>query len=267
LLDTLEFWAVSLMSKPGITTLGLGLSLPGQVDYHFGRGLLSPNVPITNAHSPARDLAKRLGLECVQLQEMHALCLAELYYGLAKGLDDFAMLDSGTGLGLGVMSGGRLLTGHSGLAGELGHITAIAEGGRDCGCGNQGCLETLATDSALAWKASQKLGRKVGIDELNTLIQKGQIEIESELAETVQYLSIAAAAVINLFNPATLFIHAQLFQFAPRLFENLVEKIGQRSLPPSFADCRIIQARGNKQLGAVAGIIQHLKNQTLLKTL
>ena len=78
-----------------------------------------------------------------------------------EGLDDFAVLDVSTGIGLGVMIGGRLLKGHPGLAGEIGHVTAVAEGGRTCGCGNTGCLETVASDSALAYHASHKLGRAV----------------------------------------------------------------------------------------------------------
>src|SRR5438270_10480066 len=102
LLDALEAAARVVMARPGVTTLGLGLSLPGLVDYRKGCGVLSPNVPMTNGRAPAADLARRLGIHCVLLQESHALCLAERHYGLAKGLDDFAMLDVGTGVGLGV---------------------------------------------------------------------------------------------------------------------------------------------------------------------
>ena len=126
------------MKRAGVKTLGLGVSLPGLVDDRRGRGVLSPNVPLTDGHAPAADLAERLGMPCVLLQESHALCLAERDYGLAKGLDDFAVLDVSTGIGLGVMLGGRLLKGHSGLAGEIGHVTAVPEGGRKCGCGNYG---------------------------------------------------------------------------------------------------------------------------------
>ena len=149
------------------------MSLPGLVDYRKGCGVLSPNVPATNGHSPATDLAERLGIECTLLQESHALCLAERHSGLAKGMDDFALLDVGVGVGLGIMSGGRMLKGRSGLAGEIGHITAVAEGGRKCGCGNTGCLETVASDSALAWHASQKLGRAVNVDEVIELAKSG----------------------------------------------------------------------------------------------
>jgi predicted NBD/HSP70 family sugar kinase len=260
LLDALEAAARSLMAKRGVKTLGLGVSLPGLVDYRKGCGVLSPNVPITNGHCPAKDLAARLDLECTLLQESHALCLAERHYGLAKGMDDFAMLDVGAGVGLGVMSGGRLLKGHSGLAGEIGHITVVPEGGRECGCGNRGCLETVASDSALAWRASKKLGRKVDVDEVIDIALSGKVSLAKELQETVSFLAVGLATVLNLFNPSTVFIHSRLFEIDAALFDAVVEQAGKRALPPAFADCRIVRAKGSKQQGAVSGIIQALTN-------
>ena len=260
LLDALEATARAAMARPGVATLGLGVSLPGLVDYRRGCGVLSPNVPMTDGRCPAADLAARLGVECTLLQETHALCLAERHYGLAKGLDDFAMLDVGTGVGLGVMSGGRLLTGHSGLAGEIGHITAVAEGGRVCGCGNRGCLETVASDTALAQRASEKLGRPVDVDEVIELLKAGRVDLRAELQTAVRYLAVGVAAVMNLFNPSTLFIHTNLFETDPGLFDELVKLAGTRALRPAFADCRVVPAKGSKRQGAVAGIIQQLTN-------
>lgn len=257
LLDALVGVVRDFSDRSGMTTLGVGLSMPGQIDYRRQRGVLSPNVPLTDGQAPARDLAERLGLECVLLQESHALCLAERHHGLAQGLDDFAMLDVSTGLGLGVMSGGRLLLGHSGLAGELGHIPAV-ENGRPCGCGNRGCLETVAGDSALAWRVSRRLGRKVNIEQVARVARAGKVSLATEVEETCRYLTVAAATVINLFNPATLFVHGRMFDVDDELFDRLVKQVRGRTLPPSFADCRIVQARGSKLQGAVTGIIQHL---------
>ena len=258
LLTALERAARKVMAKPGVRTLGLGVSLPGLVDYRKECGVLSPNVPLTNGHCPAVDLAERLGVECTLLQESHALCLAERHHGLAKGMDDFALLDVGAGVGLGIMSGGRLLKGRSGLAGEIGHITAVAEGGRKCGCGNTGCLETVASDSALAWHAAQKLGRSVNVDEVIELARSGAIDLRAELREVAGFVAVAVAAVINLFNPATVFIHTPLFEIDATLFDTVVTQARGRALPPSFADCHIVRAKGSKRQGAVAGIIQHL---------
>lgn len=258
LLDALEAAARDRIARSGVATLGVGLSLPGLVDYRRGCGVLSPNVPMTDGHSPAKDLAARLGVPCVLLQESHALCLAERHYGLAKGLDDFAVLDVGTGVGLAVMSGGRLLTGHSGLAGELGHVTVVADGGRPCGCGNRGCLETVASDTALAARAAEKLGRAVDVDEVVDLLKAGKVDLSAELAEAVKYLAVGVAAVVNLFNPAALFVHSRLFEVDPGRFAEVAARAGRHALPPSLADCRVVRGLGSQRLGAVAGMIQHL---------
>ena len=81
-----------------------------------------------------------------------------------------------------------------------------------------------------------------------------------ELQVTARYVGIAVAATVNLFNPATVFVHSRLFEADPGLFDRIVEEAGERALPPSWADCRVVQAKGNKRQGAVAGIVQHLTN-------
>lgn len=257
LIARFESEARRLMQRPGVATLGLAISTPGLIDYRQQKGVLSPNIPITDGRSPSQDLAARLEIPCVMIQEAHALCLAERQFGDARGLEDFAMLDISTGIGLGVMSGGRLLTGHSGLAGEVGHVTVEIDG-RQCGCGNHGCLETVASDSALAWAVSQRLSRKLSVDEVIDGLKSGRIEAPEELRRTCLYLAVGLAAAINLFNPSTLFVHGRLFEADPDLFPSVVREAGRRALPPSFADCRIVQARGSKRQGAIAAIIEHL---------
>ena len=257
LIDTACDNAQALMARPNVATLGMAISMPGLIDYRHGRGILSPNVPLTNERSPNHDLTARLGIPVVLVQESHALCLAERYYGAATNMNDFAMIDVSTGIGLGVMSGGRLLTGHAGLAGEVGHITVELDG-RLCGCGNHGCLETVASDAALAFMFSQRLGRKLSVTEVLALLEQGELNADAELDRISRYLAIGLAAVINLFNPSTLFVHSRLFSADKTLLHRLIAETGKRALPPSFADCSIVQARGSKRQGAIAAIIDHL---------
>ncbi len=236
---------------------GVGVSVPGLLNSRLGQTVMSPNLRFLNGEQVASDLSKKLRLPCVTLQESHALCVGERMYGAARGLDNFAMLDVSTGLGLGVVSGGRPLTGNSGLAGELGHITVDARGVL-CGCGNSGCLETVATDSAFARRVSETLGRPVQISESIALLQSGQLQGSEAIECTIESLGIAIAAVINIFNPATLFVHGRFLGADPLIFARVLEEAKKRSLGVSFADCRILQAKGNKRLGAIAGIIQNL---------
>ena len=260
LLDTLEQHCRQVIGKGRISTLGIGVSLPGLIDVGGGRGVLSPNLPYTNGRRPAADLGERLGVSAVLVHETSALCLAERHYGQATDLDDFAVLDIGVGVGLGVMSGGRLLTGHSGLAGEIGHITVVAEGGHSCGCGNTGCLETECNDAAFARRVSRKLNREVGFEEAIALARTGRVPLGKEFHDTAVYLGVAVAAVVNLFNPTAVFVHTRLFEAADGLFDRVVEFTRKRALPPSLSDCKIVRARGHKRQGAVAGIVQHLTN-------
>ena len=245
------------MPRQDVKTLGIGVTVPGLIDHRRGLDILSPNVHVIDGRSPGSDLAERLGVECVMIQDQHALCMAERHFGKARGLDDFAILDVSSGVGMGVMSGGRLVRGHSGFAGEIGHIT-VTPGGHRCGCGNRGCLETVASDTALAKRVSRRIGREVDIDEVIRLTRAGELDPQEECKQAVHYLAIGLATVINIFNPATLFIHGQLFDVDESLFARVLDQTRKRTLPPSFADCRIIRARGSKRQGAVAGIIQHL---------
>lgn len=236
---------------------GIGISVPGLVSHRLGEIVLSPNVHVLDRHAPARDLERRLGVPCRMFQESHSLCLGESMFGAAKGLTDFAMLDVSTGLGLGVMSGGRLLTGASGLAGELGHLRIDPRGER-CGCGNRGCLETVATDSALARLVSESIGRTVTAEEAIAGLRNGSIEAAAALDRVIDGLAVAVSAVVNIFNPATLFVHGGLLAAGDDVFPRLLDLVKHAALTPSLADCRIVRARGSKRTGALAGIIDHV---------
>ena len=191
------------------------------------------------------------------LQESHALCLAERTYGAAQGVDDFVLVDLSEGLGVGIVLGGRILEGHSGLAGELGHIT-VELNGRRCGCGNRGCLETVATDTAFVTAIVARLQRDVTIDEVLALLQSGRLAANAEIEHVLNYLTVGVAAAINLFNPSKLFIHGRFLDAAPDLFPRLVDLTRGRTLAPSFADCAIIRAQASKRLGALAAIVGQL---------
>ncbi|WP_254510602.1 ROK family transcriptional regulator [Anatilimnocola floriformis] len=242
--------------------LGIGISIPGLLRREDKRTLISPNLHQTDDQQLGVDIAQRmeeLGLatEVVLLQEMQALCLGEQLYGAAQGVADFAMVDIADGLGLGVVQAGQYVEGSNGLAGELGHITVDLHG-KQCGCGNFGCLETVATDAALAGSISARLCESYSLDELLPRIQSGELNVEKELGPWLDYLSVGLAAVINLYNPSRLFVHGRGLDAAPDLFDRLIERTAKRALAPSLAGCELIRARGSKRHGAVAAIIQRI---------
>jgi predicted NBD/HSP70 family sugar kinase len=246
----------------GTEVLCLGVSIPGLLRKQDKRTLISPNLHQTDGQQLGADIAERLkelGLsnEVEVLQEMQALCLGEQTYGAARDVNDFAMVDIAEGLGLGVVQNGHFIEGTNGLAGELGHITVDLRG-RQCGCGNFGCLETVATDAALAAAISAKTGEQHSLEEWLPQIQAGEVKIEIELEQWLEYLAVGLAAVINLFNPRRLFVHGRGLDAAPDLFERLSAATARRALAPSLQDCELIRARGSKRHGAVAAAIRRV---------
>jgi N-acetylglucosamine repressor len=257
LVNALARQARQLTADLQTQVLGLGISVPGLLNRRERRTVFSPNLHQTDGQRLGEDLQQKLGLETAIVQESHALCLAEMAYGAARDVADFAMLDISEGLGVGVVHGGHILEGHSGLGGELGHITVDIHGKR-CGCGNRGCLETVATDTALAAAISSRMGRKWTIEEVIALLRSGEVDADEELGTVLEYLAVGLAAVINIFNPSKVFVYGRLLDAGADLFERLLERTRRRALAPSMADCEIIRARGSKRLGAVAGIIHRL---------
>jgi len=259
LLDALELKCRDLLGGISGRVHGIGVSVPGLVNERLSEIVFSPNLHLLDKRNPAHDLGQRLGVECMLFQETDALCLSERMYGDARGLHDFAMLDVSAGLGLGVMTGGQVLAGHSGMAGEVGHITVAPDGVR-CGCGNRGCLETLATDSALMRMLSEKLGRPLPLDEATTVIGERAGDFQHEIRTVTEYLAIAIAAVINIFNPTTLFVHGTLLVGSEERFARVLERVKQRTLTASLADCTILATRSSKRQAAIAGIMHHVTN-------
>jgi N-acetylglucosamine repressor len=205
----------------------------------------------------AADLQERLGLRTILLHETDALCLGERAFGSARGMDDFALVDATGGLGAAVMSSGQVIAGHSGLAGEIGHVTVVADG-RRCGCGNVGCLETVASDLALAGLIAERVGRPLGMAKAFELVRSGQVRADAEIERTIEYLAIGIAALVNIFNPAAVLVHARLLDLQEGAFHRLTELVARRALSPSLADCKIMRSSTSKLQSAVAGTIHHL---------
>ena len=127
----------------------VGVAFPGLVDAE-GRGILFPNLAGDWAGRPIREpLSRALDLPVGLVNDGHAFALAEARVGAARGADDVICIVCGTGIGGGLVLGGRLHLGVDDRAGEIGHHTVVLDGPR-CNCGNAGCLELFAGSRAIA---------------------------------------------------------------------------------------------------------------------
>lgn len=237
--------------------LGLGLAVPGLVDERNGRVAFSPNLHFLDGQALGPDLAARLGIEVVCTQEEHALCLAEQNLGQAQGLTDFAVVDFSSGVGMGVVSGGRYVSGKRGFAGEIGHTT-VQPDGYPCGCGNRGCLETVASDVAFLAAVRARFNESITFEEVEARMRSGELDVREELEATLEFVSIGLATVVNLFNPEAVFLHGRMFSLSEAVLPTLYDLVKARALRPSTEEVQLRLARGDKLYGAVTGLLDHV---------
>lgn len=147
--DTVAGHLRSLIETAGGIELinGIGVGAPN-ANYYTGQIEQAPNLPWKGTIPLARMLRERLTLPVTLTNDANAAALGEMTYGVAHGMKDFIMITLGTGVGSGIVINGRLVYGHDGFAGELGHVI-VRRGGRLCGCGRRGCLETYCSATGI----------------------------------------------------------------------------------------------------------------------
>ncbi len=127
---------------------GIGVGVPGFIQMKEGVIRNSNNLSSLE-NFPIRDeLSRRLGAPVILENDANAAALGEKWIGAGRGVDDLVLLTLGTGVGGGIIANGKILRGHLGMAGELGHITVVPNG-NPCGCGNRGCVEKHASATAI----------------------------------------------------------------------------------------------------------------------
>ncbi len=135
---------------------GIGIGVPGIIDMRTGMIRESPNLPDWADYPAHSVIEKQLGTRVFLENDANSAALGEKWLGAARDVDDMAMLTLGTGVGGGIVLGGRIWHGMTGMAGELGHVTVEPDGAR-CGCGNLGCLEAYASATAVVRMAREAI--------------------------------------------------------------------------------------------------------------
>lgn len=243
---------------------GIGVGVPGNIDMQSGTVLAWNNVPSFNGY-PTRDaLSQRLETPVILENDANAAALGEQWMGAGQGVQDLVMLALGTGIGGGIISGGCILHGHVGMAGELGHITVVPNG-NPCGCGNRGCVEKHASATAIgAMARNLGLGADLSAEDVATLAEQGDPRARAVFHSAGEALGIALASLINIFNfPLYLLgggVSAAWEHFAPAM----LAEVDRRSLTYRLtkAATRIERAKlgGDAGLYGAAGLAGHRGN-------
>jgi len=236
LCDAVEGVARNVMDGAGIIlddVGAIGVSSAGIIDTSEGVVVFSPNVPALR-RTPLRSmLRERFGKDVSLGNDATLAALGEWEYGLHRSVADMVYVTVSTGIGGGIISGGRLLEGACGAAGEVGHMTIDVDG-PECPCGRKGCWEALAAGRALAERTVRRIeeGNHSLIAELAggdmdrvdahlvaIAAAQGDALAQEMIAITAHYVGIGLANLINLLNPQMIVLGGGVTKIGAPLLE------------------------------------------------
>jgi glucokinase len=231
---------------------GVGIGVPGFILLKQGYITNSNNLPYLENY-PVRDaIEQRLGTPIILENDANAAALGEKWMGAGREVDDLVLLTLGTGVGGGIIMGGRVLHGMDGMAAELGHLT-VDPFGPPCGCGNLGCLEKLA--SATAVEATAVLmslsARPLSSKEVFEMAMDGNAKAQAIFGQMGRALGIALANLINTFNFPLYLLSGGMLPAWNLFWPELEAQVRQRSFTYRNSRTRIEAAT----LGSQAGLI------------
>ena len=265
-LETLIEQTVADSPVPQADIAGLGVGLPGPVEFASGRTISPPIMPGWSNY-PVRDrLAGHFGVHVVVDNDVNTMAIGEQRAGLARGVDDFVFVKVGTGVGAGVFSNGLLHRGADGAAGDIGHIAV--EGGSTvlCRCGRYGCLEAYAGGAALARQAQEAAmsgqskyladllkmpGGPLTAEHITSGASAGDPECLRLLNQAAWRLGQAMSGCVNFFNPSLLVFGGGVSRAGDLLLPGIRQAVLRLSIPLATRNLRIDITR----LGDTAGTI------------
>lgn len=250
-------------AAPDVDAVGFGI--PSLVRRSSGRSTWSNHLPIDDV--PFREvMSERLGLPVIVDNDANAAALAEHRHGAARGAEHAVLVALGTGIGGGLVLGGRVYRGARGFGGELGHIVVDHEGA-DCpgDCPGRGCLEVVASGwaigragelaaraapaSALAGRLASGLPPTGGL--VTELAHSGDTAARAALAEVGRALGAGLCGIVNALDPEVVVVGGGAVAAGDLLLEPARAVVAERALPPIAAGVRIVPAH----FGAESGML------------
>jgi glucokinase len=242
----------------------IALGTAGPLEQKRGLVTSSPHLPGWR-NVPLRDIVyKRYHLDTYMINDAQAAALGEQQLGAGKGTQNLIFLTISTGIGGGIVINGRLFTGHDGSAGEIGHMT-VDINGPQCNCGNHGCLEVMASGTAVARDACARLTRgdksqliemvhgdlsKITAKEIQQAAEEGDTLSREVIDRAAFYLGVGLASLVDIFNPEVIVIGGGMSRLGGRLLVPARKVVRQRAFRLPARTVRILRAR----LGIFSGV-------------
>ncbi|HTT65511.1 MAG TPA: ROK family protein [Bryobacteraceae bacterium] len=228
---------------------GIGIGVPGFILLKEGIIRNSNNLDCLEDFPIRAEIERRLGARVILENDANAAALGEKWMGAGRDVEDLVLLTLGTGVGGGIISGGRVLQGYLGMAGEVGHITVVPDG-NPCGCGNQGCLEKHASATAITAMASMlRLGEGLSAREVYELALGGNEKAGRIFVAVGQALGVALATLVNTFNFPLYLLSGGVLAAWDLFAPPMLEEVRRRSFAFRTTTTRIEKATLGNEAG------------------
>jgi len=255
---------------------GIGIGAAGIIDSKSGKVILSPNLPGWQ-EVPLRDIIQQhFNIPTYLGNDANLAALGEWTFGLKKKVANLIYITVSTGIGGGIITNGKLYTGASGAAGEIGHMTIDVNGPR-CNCGNIGCWETLASGTALAREAVRRIAQgeqtflvklvdgdmsRIDAKIIFEAAQQGDKLAQELVSHLGFYLGVGLVNLVNIFNPELILIGGGVAKMGDLLLRPAIRVVKERAFKTGVNTVKIRPALlGDDSclLGAVALVLEYLE--------
>jgi glucokinase-like ROK family protein len=243
--------------------IGAGIGLPGPVSFRDGMPVAPPIMPGWDRYPVRDELAGRWGCPVTVDNDVNVMALGERHAGVARSLEDLIFVKVGTGIGCGIVLGGRVYRGVAGTAGDIGHIR-LDDYGPACACGEVGCLEAYFGGAALARDATTlaRSGRSVALaaalrdkgvltaEDVGAAAAAGDFAAANLVREGGRRLGHAVASLVSFLNPGMVVIGGGVSRLGHSLLAEVRSAVYRRSLPLATGNLPIVLS----ELGDLAGV-------------
>jgi len=248
----------------------LGFAIPGLVNRQTDVVIMSRDLPASVREGLHSELGRATGLRVELENDANAAAYGEFKVGAGKESRDIFYMMIGNGIGGAIILDGKLWTGSSGFAGEVGHITIDAEG-LECICGNTGCLETVASAPSIVRRARERLNRdstsslsRLGLtkdftaDDVAHEANEGDDFALMMIERTGKYIGTGVANVINLLNIERIVLGGGVMDAGQLILNPIIQEAKRRAFQPSFEATEIVAAKlGRDGITIGAAMLAH----------
>jgi glucokinase len=245
---------VSEFRKNANSIEAVGIAIPGLVNRQTDQVLASRDFPAVVRENLHAELQEATGLRFELENDANAAAYGEFKIGAGRGSRDLFYITIGQGIGGAIILDGKLWTGASGLAGEVGHITIDTEGA-ECECGNTGCLETVASAPNIVRRAKERLNRdstsslsrlamnkNFTADDMAREAKEGDDFSLMMIERTGKYIGTGVASVINLLNIERIVLGGGVMQAGDLILNPIIQEAKRRAFQPCFEATQIVAA-------------------------